>query len=76
MKDKVEKLMNFDGEIEEDEGLEELQQVLCWNNIAFCCSTDKNCLWRDTVLEICGLDKKDYEKLKKKIGKKLLRGEF
>lgn len=52
--------------------LEELNNLLCYKNLAFCCSpkrsngVGKNCMWRDTVLSILDISKEDFIKVKEK----------
>lgn len=49
--------------------LEELNNLLCYKNLAFCCrplTSDggKNCMWRTTVLNILGISEEDFIKVK------------
>lgn len=48
---------------------EGLMKVLCYRNLAFCCrpkTSDggKKCLWRDSVLNILGVSKEDFIRVK------------
>jgi len=56
------------------EEIEELYSILCWDNIAFCCSTDKPCPMRDYVLYIIGVTKDDFEEEKSEFGFELAGG--
>lgn len=49
--------------------LEELNSLLCWHNLAYCCRPKgsdggKNCMWRTTVLNILGISENDFIKTK------------
>ncbi len=38
--------------------------VLCFKNLAWCCSLDKKCGYRDSLLKTIGLARKDYRRYK------------
>ena len=49
--------------------LEELNSLLCYKNLGFCCrpkTSDggKNCMWRDFVIGVLGVSKDDFIKVK------------
>ena len=51
--------------------LEELNSLLCYKNLAFCCrprTSDggKNCMWRDFVLSTLDVGKEDFIRIKEK----------
>ena len=51
---------------------EGLMKVLCYKNLAFCCrqkdsdGNGKKCMWRDTVLNILGINEDDFIRVKEK----------
>ena len=50
------------------EGKGSEQQVLkflCWKSLAYCCSLERKCIHRDIALEVLGISKETYAKIKK-----------
>lgn len=51
--------------------LEELNSLLCWGNLSYCCrphfdGSGKKCMWRDFVLSVLGVNKDDFIRIKEK----------
>lgn len=51
--------------------LEELNSLLCYKNLAFCCrpvfdGSGKNCMWRDFVFSALDIDKESFIRIKEK----------
>ena len=44
--------------------VEEAMGATCWGSLAYCCSPEKECGYRDAVLEALGLTKRDYARYK------------
>ena len=43
----------------------------CWLSLSFCCSLDKKCEYRDSVMKELNITKEDYKKLKNNFDKQL-----
>lgn len=52
--------------------LKKIQKETCFLSLAYCCGLEKDCPTRNKVIEMLGLDKKDFVKLKKKFDENLL----
>ena len=46
---------------------------VCFKSLAYCCSLEKKCERRDNAMQEIGLSEKDYEKLKNKFDKELVK---
>jgi len=50
------------------EEIKEVMSMTCFDNIAYCCGIKKDCFWRDLVLLILRIDKKEFKKAKDEFG--------
>ena len=53
---------------------QELLSITCYGNVCYCCSLEKNCIWRNSVLTIYGIKPSEYKRKKEEFGDKLLEG--
>jgi len=53
------------GEIELPE--EEIRNLLCFKSLAYCCGLQKNCIHRDIVRALLGIDDERYVEMKNKL---------
>lgn len=49
--------------------IEELNSLLCWQNLCYCCrpsfnGSGKKCMWRDFVLSVLDINKDDFIRIK------------
>ncbi len=51
--------------------INEIMEETCFESLAYCCSLEKNCPFRDSVLKKLGLTKKDFVALKEKFNNNL-----
>lgn len=54
---------------------QEVLSLTCYGNIGYCCSLEKGCIWRNSVLAIYGIKPSDYKRKKEEFGDKLLDGD-
>lgn len=62
-----------DKKILTDEELKEIQQVTCYNDIAFCCGIEKECLMRNCALEMLGITQEKFQKEKSELVQKWIK---
>ncbi|GAI49389.1 unnamed protein product [marine sediment metagenome] len=65
-------LENVSQEPRTRENVIEAMSVTCWGSLAFCCGLEKRCMWRNLVMEVIGMKKKEYQKLKDKFTEEIL----
>lgn len=41
--------------------ISQIQSITCYKNLGYCCSLSKECLFRDTALEIIGISRKQFK---------------
>ena len=52
--------------------LEDIIHICCYGNLGYCCGLEKDCPFRNLVLEVLGIDKDEYKELKELFGKLLI----
>ena len=52
----------LEGKVESEQ---EVLNLTCWKSLAYCCSLERNCPQRDIALEVLGISKEDFTKIKK-----------
>lgn len=55
-----------------EEDIKEIQSLVCWSDIAYCCSTDNDCFWRNVALELLDISLEEYSKFKEECCRKYL----
>jgi len=58
--------------IENKEDIEEIMKLTCYGSLAYCCGLEKNCPYRDMVLKLLGISKKEYLELKKSFHEQII----
>lgn len=58
--DKLQILRKYSSGVGSREEVEELMNVTCFGNLAYCCGLEKQCFWRDTVRTILGISDEDF----------------
>lgn len=51
--------------LEEKGSEQDALKFLCWKSLAYCCSLQRDCIYRDTALEVLGISKETFSKIKK-----------
>lgn len=52
--------------------IEKAMALTCYGSLAYCCSLEKRCINRDKALELLGLTREDYRKLKEECHKRII----